>query len=282
MPQRQTVTPHAQQQAVASYALRARNTLTAREVSAVRYAIYYAPPPDSAWWHFACAWIGRDPVTDAPVVRPPVATLDATYLAHITALPRRYGFHATLKAPFRLAPEYTARDVYLQAANLASSWMTAQLPPLTLRAMGSSTNCATDLFIALGFAPDQAGACPAHALAAQCVSCFDNLRARPDAVELARRHAAGLTPRQMTLLAEWGYPFVFDEFRFHLTLTGHLPPQEIEKLLQTLSPMIDALNAKPLQLDAISVFVQPEPDAPFVVTRRYGFDGSIEIYREDP
>ncbi len=288
MPQKQTLTSHAQQRAVMPHATHARDAMavptvrSGRAVRSVRYAIYYAPRPDSAWWHFACTWMGRDPVTDTLVAQPAVATLDAAYLAHITAAPRRYGFHATLKAPFRLAPEYSVRDVYLQAANLASSWMTTPLPPLTLRAMGSSMDTSDNTFIALGFAPEQKGIGPAHALAAQCVSCFDNLRARPDAAELAWRRAAGLTPRQMSLLAEWGYPFVYDEFRFHLTLTGHLPPQERERILQTLSPMIDALNAQPLHLDAIAVFVQPEPDAPFVVTRRYGFDGSIDIYRDDP
>jgi hypothetical protein len=290
MSQKQTMTSHAQQHAAMPHVTRAREAMTTPTVRSgrpARYAIYYAPRPDNAWWHFACAWMGRDAVTDTLVARPPVATLDPAYLAHITATPRRYGFHATLKAPFRLAPEYTARDVYLQAANLASSWMTAPLPPLTLRAMGNAMDSATDTssidaFITLGFAPDQTGTGPAHALAAQCVSCFDNLRARPDAAEIARRRAAGLTSRQMSLLAEWGYPFVYDEFRFHLTLTGPLPPQEREHILRTLSPMVDALNAQPLQLDAIAVFVQPEPHAPFVITRRYGFNGSVEIYRDDP
>lgn len=240
----------------------------------VRYAIYFAPAPDSAWWHFGCAWLGRDPVADVPITQPEVATIDAAYLTRITAAPRRYGFHATLKAPFRLAPEHAAREVYLQAANLACSWVTAQLPPLKL--------CVLDGFVALGFAPGQTGTGAAHAIAAQCVSCFDNLRARPSATELARRHAAGLTPRQSSLLREWGYPYVFDEFRFHLTLTGHLPPEEQQHVMQTLGPMVDALNSQPLALDAISVYVQPARDAPFVVTRRYGFDGNIEIYRNDP
>lgn len=159
--------------------------------------------------------------------------------------------------------------------------MAAQLPPLMLRTIAASMNTSVDGFVALTCAPEPTGAGAAHAIAAQCVSCFDNLRARPNTTELARRHATGLTPHQAHLLAAWGYPYVFDEFRFHLTLTNPLPREEQAQVISALSPWIDALNAQPLQLDAISVFVQATADAPFVVARRYGFDGSLDIYRDD-
>jgi len=236
-----------------------------------RYAIYFAPPPASAWWTFGCAWLGRDPVVDADVARPRVARWDAAYFARITAKPRRYGFHATLKAPFRLAPGYTAQNVYLQAANLASSLNPARLPPLQLAEI--------DGFVALSFTHGDTGQHAAHAVAAQCVSGFDNLRAPATAAELARRHTAPLTARQTRLLAEWGYPHAFDEFRFHLTLTGRLPAAERQQIIDALSPLVDALNAEPLLLDALSIYRQPAWDAPFVVMRRYRFNGSVDIYR---
>lgn len=262
------------------------NSVTEREHHAHtgRYAVYYAPHQDSAWWQFGSTWLGRDAVKDAPVARLVPQALaervgDSDYLARITAAPRRYGFHATLKAPFRLKAGYTARDVYSQAGDLAQSLMAATLPPVQL--------CVIDGFVALSF-PREGGdsgsilnAPAVNALAAQCVSAFDNLRAAPDAREITRRQAAGLTQRQANLLAEWGYPYVFQEFRFHMTLTNHLPVREQQAVVDALSPAVAALNAQPLMLDALAIYYQPVEDAPFVVTRRYGFDGTVEIFRHE-
>ena len=106
------------------------------------------------------------------------------------------------------------------------------------------------------------------------------MREAPDARELARRHANRLTPRQANLLAEWGYPYVFQEFRFHMTLTGPLPAAERQKIINALAPVVARLNEQPLRLDALTIYLQPAPNAPFVITRRYGFDGSVENYRD--
>ncbi len=238
-----------------------------------RYAIYFAPREDSVWWKFGCAWLGRDPVADTPVPVFALAPFDAAYLARITTMPRRYGFHATLKAPFRLKSSYGARDVNQQASHLALSLEPAALPPLRL--------CAIDGFVALGFERRDLGTANVNAIAAQCVSCFDNLRARPEAQELARRHAAGITLRRANLLAEWGYPYVFDEYRFHLTLTNRLTAGEQQQVICALTPLVDTLASEPLLVDALAVYRQAAGDAPFVVTRRYGFDGTVKIYRDD-
>lgn len=236
---------------------------------AARYAIYFAPPRHSAWWRFGSAWLMRDAIADTRVAPPAVCGFEAGEIEHIVRAPRVYGFHATLKAPFRLAAGYCARDVYLQAANLAATLKAAALPPLQLMQIGG--------FVALGFT---ANVPECGAIAAQCVAGFDNLRARADAAELARRHAAGLTPRQAQLLAAWGYPYVFDTFRFHLTLTGRLPPAQCARVTDALSPLVDALQAQPLVFDALNVFEQPAHGAPFVLTRRYAFGGGVEVYRE--
>jgi hypothetical protein len=207
------------------------------------------------------------------VAQPALATLDAASMASFTAEPRRYGFHATLKPPFRLAPGHYPRDVYMQAANLAASLTALPLAPLALTEI--------DGFVALGLAAAAAGAAASSAVAAQCVAGFDNLRASPDAAELARRQVTGLSVRQVQLMAAWGYPYVFEEFRFHLTLTGRLPQAQRQRVIDALKPAVAALQAAPLTLDALTVYLQPQRDAPFVVTRRYGFDGSVEIYRDD-
>ncbi len=236
-----------------------------------RYAIYFAPPRQSAWWRFGCAWLMRDAIADTSVAPPAVAGFGVQDIEGMTNTPRMYGFHATLKPPFRLAAGRHAGDVYRQAANLAVSLKPIALPPLQLADI--------DGFVALAFAADAAGGAACNTVAAQCVTCFDNLRARPDAAELARRHAAGLTPRQAQLLAAWGYPYVFDAFRFHLTLTNRLPRTLRERVIDTLTPLVTRLQPEPLRLDALAVFEQTAPGAPFVVTRRYAFDGTREMYR---
>jgi putative phosphonate metabolism protein len=248
----------------------ARSTATlaatqARAPGAARYAIYYAPHHESAWWRFGCAWLGRDAVTGRDVTHLPLPLHDEPTIASMTALPRRYGFHATLKSPFKLASGRSARDVYLQAAHLAMSLNGITLPRLRLTEI--------DDFVALSF--DYADALPAacQPIAALCVAGFDNLRARPDTAELARRQSRGLTPRQSQFLATWGYPYVFDEFRFHLTLTGPLPRSERLCVIAGLAPHVAELQSTPLRFDALSVYRQPASKAPFVVTRRYSFDG---------
>jgi hypothetical protein len=59
-------------------------------------------------------------------------------------------------------------------------------------------------------------------LAAATVAALDPFRAPPSEAELARRRKARLSDRQEALLMKWGYPYVMEEFRFHLTLTGRL------------------------------------------------------------
>src|SRR6516165_8839808 len=65
----------------------------------MRFAIYYTPPADHPLTTAVALWLGRDAFTGRPQPTPPDATVD---VGTITAEPRRYGFHATMKAPFRL------------------------------------------------------------------------------------------------------------------------------------------------------------------------------------
>jgi putative phosphonate metabolism protein len=249
-----------------------RPALSPTKTGFPRCAIYFAPPPQSAWWRFGCAWLERDPVTGAAVEPLPCDLSGSSSIVRVTAEPRRYGFHATLKAPFRLAPDHGLHHVYAQAASLAITLKPVALPALRLCEIGD--------FVALGNADGDGAEAGCHRIAAQCVAYFDNLRARPDAAELSRRRAAGLTPRQNELLAKWGYPHVFDEYRFHVTLTGKLPRALRRCVMDALATHVHALRGEPLLLDALTVFVKPAPDAPFVVTRRFGFDGHVEVYRD--
>ncbi len=101
---------------------------------------------------------------------------------------------------------------------------------------------------------------------------FDAYRAPPDAAELAKRHAAGLTPRQAELLARWGYPYVLDEFRFHLTLTGSIADAtERTRVAGLLQPLVAPLLGQPMPVRELCLFHQPDRATPFRLIQRIPF-----------
>ena len=216
----------------------------------MRYALYFAPAPGAPLARYAEWWFGAPEVDGLPAGR----------WAEITAAPRRYGFHATLKPPFALAPGVVESDLLARLAAFAARRRTFTAPPLEVAELEG--------FLALR--PLSADAALAE-LAADCVARFDDLRAPPEAAELARRRAAGLSPPQEALLERWGYPYVLDEFRFHMTLTERLEAVERAAVRRALSKRFGDLSAAPLAIDAVSLFVEPEPGAAFQPAGRYPF-----------
>lgn len=171
----------------------------------------------------------------------------------LTVDARRYGFHGTLKAPFRLADDRTEADLRAAADVFAAAHAPVPLSGLRTRRLGA--------FRALLPHGDEAGI---RALADDAVRCFDRFRAAPDAADLRRRRPEELPPRQRELFERWGYPFVFDEFRFHLTLTDPIPPAQDSAVDAALAAHF--IVAPPdVQLRSIALFVEPEPGAPFHV-----------------
>jgi len=227
-----------------------------------RFALYYAPPRDSAWWRNGCAWLGRDPESGATLAPPRLAEL-ARPLDALTVAPRRYGWHATLVAPFRLAPGVTADALFDQASRWAASRAPFAVP----------VEAATiDTFVALRPA-DPAGDAALRELAADALTALAALRAPPAEADLARRLRSPLSARQRELLAQWGYPYVFDEFRFHMTLSDSLDDARERELLAA------AWNARmqppgALPVDGAALYVEPEPGAPFALWRRLPFAGA--------
>jgi hypothetical protein len=106
-------------------------------------------------------------------------------------------------------------------------------------------------------------------LAAACVRAFDRFRAPLSENDLARRLAAPLTERQKAYLAAWGYPYVMEEFRFHMTLTGPLVEQELDRAHRALAQMYEtAVGNGPVAVDSISLFRQDRRDGRFILIRR--------------
>lgn len=184
----------------------------------LRYALYFAPAPGSAWARFGDEWLAR---SDARVEQP-----------------RRYGFHATLKAPFRLRREATLAQLVEELERFARTQRVFHVARLRVALL--------DDFLAL--VPHDAEP-RLEALAAGCVKTFDHLRAPLNALELDRRRREPLTQRQEALLARWGYPYVLDEFRFHMSLTGPLRGAQ--------PPPTPRLPEEPLPIDAVTIFEDP-------------------------
>jgi putative phosphonate metabolism protein len=223
-----------------------------------RSAIYFAPASGSALEAFGCGWLGRA-LNGAPLAQPAVFGLDRARLWEITRSPRYYGFHGTLKAPFALADGRSAESL-----DEAIDGFVRGRAPFDVRLKIGSL----DGFIA--FVP--AAASPAlDALAADCVQAFDGFRAPLCDAEIARRRAAGLTPRQDRYLLRHGYPYVLDDFGFHMTLTERLQPPEHDEVLAILAERAAPICAKPLRIDAIATFEQASHEAPFILRRRFPF-----------
>jgi putative phosphonate metabolism protein len=223
-----------------------------------RYAIYYAPAPDSALARFGHSWLGYDVETGRPVEQPAIAGIDPQRLAEITAEPRRYGFHATLKPPFALAPGRSGAELAAALAAFAARRAAVRAPPLVLAAISG--------FWAL--VPSQPCKSLTH-LAAACVQHFDAFRAQPAADELARRRRAGLSTVQEALLTRWGYPYVMDEFRFHLTLTERLAAAEASRIGMILAERVAPLCRAVLRVDALALFHQSAREGNFRLVNRY-------------
>jgi putative phosphonate metabolism protein len=211
-----------------------------------RNALFWAPPRGSALARFGAGWLGWDAEAGELVAHPEVGALPAT-LAEITATPRRYGFHGTLKPPFRLVEGAGLPELDMAAADLARRTAPFEAPALRIARIGA--------FVALV----PSAPCPAlDALAAACVRELDGFRAGPDERELARRRAHGLTPRQEEHLARWGYPYVLDQFRFHLTLTGALERETGDAVREVLARLTAPFCAAPLPVSEFCIFGESE------------------------
>ncbi|HEY1935857.1 MAG TPA: DUF1045 domain-containing protein [Acetobacteraceae bacterium] len=217
-----------------------------------RVAVYYAPRADDPLFAEAATWLGRDPESGAPVPQPDVPDIEA-----ITAEPRLYGFHATLKPPMRLAEGRQWFDVLEAATELADRTAAFVLPSLAV----------SDVFGFLALR-ETAPCPPLQALADTCVAYLDPFRAPPSDTELARRRRSGLTPLQDAMLVRWGYPYVFETWFFHLTLTRRLNAEEKATYQPAAERHFAHAIAVPRRVADICLYVQEAPGAAFVLAER--------------
>ncbi|MEM9552537.1 MAG: DUF1045 domain-containing protein [Pseudomonadota bacterium] len=225
-----------------------------------RFAIYYLPPMTEDWGQWGAAWLGWDVEEGVPAAHPQLDGLPLP-VSEITATPRKYGLHATLKPPFRLSDGHSRVELEAEVAALAGRLAPVRLPGLTIGRLGR--------FLAL--VPDGENQA-LTALAATCVTELDAFRAPATDAELARRRATGLTPLQEVNLVQWGYPYVLDAFRFHITLTGRLPSEAIDGTATVLEQSLAPQLPRPFNLDTLAL-VGEDDQGRFELIHRYALSG---------
>lgn len=216
-----------------------------------RYGVYYTPS-DAAFAQAAAEWLGWDIVAGAELAAPYPSLVER---------PQKYGFHATLKPPFRLAQQ-TSKEVLHHAVRALAT----QLAPVPLGAMTLSQ---IGRFFAFTCAqPNDA----LQSVAATVVRDLDTFRAKATPDEIAKRLHSGLSDAQVQHVHDWGYPHVMEHFRFHMTLTGPVPKSEARDVVRHIERHFAEAMPSSIDLDAISL-VAERPDGKFVLLERVPLTG---------
>ncbi len=223
-----------------------------------RYAIYFIPEPETALAARGSTLLGRDGETGGIIPQAVLPGFSRERLRSLTEDARRYGLHATLKAPFFLKPGRTEQDLLDAAARFVPGRRAFTVPRLEVARIGS--------FFALipsRETPEEREAVERiNALAADAASFFDSFRAAPSEQEIARRNPQKLSEHQRELLAAWGYPYVFDEYRFHLTLTDGIHDHEDARVMaENLDVYFENVCREPMPVSGVCVCKQ-ETDVP--------------------
>lgn len=225
----------------------------------MRYALYYAPHVKSRLWKIGSRWLGRDAATGELLEQYQCSNIESDKIKALTATPRRYGLHATLKAPFVLADNMSEARLHSALQQFTSERAPFVCPSLELRVINK--------FFCL---------CPARqdvmlsAFANDCVMQFDTFRAPLSLEERNRRCKQQLSTQEKKYLLTWGYPYVFDCFKFHITLTDKIEDSVKRKRVGSILQDIFApVIGTPLVMDNVSLFVEPDPGHPFSNVKHY-------------
>jgi hypothetical protein len=216
-----------------------------------RYAIYFVPAAESDLYRFGSAVLGYDCYTGAPVAYLDELAHDAQSWCTTVEEPRRYGFHATLKAPFHLSPAYSETQLVNAVQELAAS-------APAIPALDPVIQILSGFIAVLSRQPEPS----LDALAARCTTELDSFRAPMSQQERARRLATGLNPAQIENLDRWGYPYVFAHFRFHMTLTGRIAADAQKSTVALLQRSFERrCGYRMVAIDRVALLKQDDPQA---------------------
>ena len=219
----------------------------------------FHPQPTTSLWRLGCSILGYDAYTGGDVPYPNHPFFGPSFKSSFVSQARRYGFHATLKAPFAPAPGTSESQLADALRDFADRQASFSLAAPKIVSLGSF----------LAFVPSAPSAA-LDRLAAACVRDFERWRAPMSPSERDRREAAGLSPRQIALMDRWGYPYVMDEFRFHLTLSSALEASTLVQFRQAVEQLFAPIRA-PLNIDGLALFRQASANESFRVIARFAF-----------
>jgi len=243
----------------------------------MRYAIYFAADAGDRLMQLGNYWLGRDPFSGNDLQQPDVAGLSPARVHALSSDPRRYGFHGTLKAPFSLRAEQSEAALVAACESFA-----ADLSPFEIDGLGVSR---LGRFLALTPTREEPGL---RAFASACVRRFEPFRAPLADADLERRRRSGLTAAQDSHLANWGYPYIFDEFRFHMTLSNKLEDdREAGLLADAAKAWFAGVTDQPRICSHFALYSEAERNAPFKVHTVFQLSGrsspeEAAARREDP
>ena len=223
-----------------------------------RYAIYYAAASDCLLDRFGAQLLGYDAWTGETLPFPDFATQTAADWQELTQDPRKYGFHATLKAPMPLASGRTEAELLAACSAFAEK---PRAIPVIIPVVDAISG-----FIAV---VPSARSSELEQLAADCVTELDCFRAPLTEEDRARRNPSHLTSRQCEFLDRWGYPYVMEEFRFHMTLTGRLDAVRRAPVLAMLQRRFSDLDITQLAIDRIALFRQDDTNSRFRIISQW-------------
>ncbi|MFZ6672929.1 DUF1045 domain-containing protein [Undibacterium sp. Xuan67W] len=226
-----------------------------------RYAVYFSPEQQSPWFSAGNSWLGRDAETGNTLAQPQINHIPLHRFSELTASPRRYGFHATMKAPFQLVAGASEKDLFAQLALLCKHAGAITIAHPRLQMLGD--------FLAIQADEQQD---EIAALAQACVLHFDSLRAPMTDAELRRRRQSRLSQRHEELLLRWGYPYTEEAYRFHMTLSDSLAQVEADTVARLLNAAERHFNiSAPIEINNLSIFKEDAPGAAFKLIHRRRF-----------
>lgn len=220
----------------------------------MRYALYFTPPQQDPLTVTAGQWLGRDAFDGSTLKMPEVPEFSIETLMEITADPRRYGFHATLKAPFELMDGTDEAGLLAAAEKFAASVQPFEIPRMVVRQIGPYFALVPDTIYPV-----------LQDFAAGVVEQFEPFRAPLSEADLARRNPEKLSESQRANLMRWGYHHVMEDFRFHMTLTGRVDPALAPSVMPVLQQRFADFIDRPLAVAALAIFIEPARGAPFTV-----------------
>lgn len=220
----------------------------------MRYAICFTPPPSDPLSHVAANWLGRNVFSGEMQEPPAIRGIGIHEIAFHTAVPRRYGFHGVLKAPFHLSGEVSEAQLLRDLMRFSGTFQPFSIPRIEVARLGNYYSLVPTL-------PCE----NVRYLASAIVQHFDRFRAPLSEADIERSDPDGLSAAQFANLHRWGNPYVMDEFRFHMPVTGPVNCADMPRVEQALRSIFEPVLSEPIQVSNIALMMEEGTGGPFRV-----------------